>query len=244
MVTEPHEHGFIPGIFNYCDRWCERCAFSSRCRVYAMEMAIAIDGFEGELAARAADLPPDSSEEGSGVDFLADGEEDLAADSEVEQELLRRDAAHLMAEAHPLSESAKALADLAGPLIQAAAAQVEAGGAEGEALRDPLDVLCHYRWFILAKVRRALMGREESSPYDDEGQPLASDADGSAKIAHITCAAALQAACHLGALDAALAPLATAYAQTADRILHLIDQAFPHHRAFRRPGFDDDPEQR
>jgi hypothetical protein len=27
--------GFIVGIFNYCDRWCERCAFTSRCRVFA-----------------------------------------------------------------------------------------------------------------------------------------------------------------------------------------------------------------
>ncbi|HET6989713.1 MAG TPA: hypothetical protein VFJ43_00240, partial [Bacteroidia bacterium] len=21
----------IPGIYNYCDRWCERCTFTSRC---------------------------------------------------------------------------------------------------------------------------------------------------------------------------------------------------------------------
>src|ERR1700754_1565819 len=24
----------IPGIHNYCDRWCERCYFTSRCAVY------------------------------------------------------------------------------------------------------------------------------------------------------------------------------------------------------------------
>jgi hypothetical protein len=27
---------FIPGIYNYCDRWCERCAFTSRCMTYAL----------------------------------------------------------------------------------------------------------------------------------------------------------------------------------------------------------------
>ena len=27
---------FIPGIYNYCDRWCERCAVTSRCLNYAM----------------------------------------------------------------------------------------------------------------------------------------------------------------------------------------------------------------
>jgi hypothetical protein len=30
---------FISGIHNYCDRWCERCPFSSRCMVYAVEQA-------------------------------------------------------------------------------------------------------------------------------------------------------------------------------------------------------------
>ena len=28
---------FIPGIYNYCDRWCERCPLSNRCLNYAME---------------------------------------------------------------------------------------------------------------------------------------------------------------------------------------------------------------
>ncbi|HTV00428.1 MAG TPA: hypothetical protein VMF13_07835, partial [Luteitalea sp.] len=27
--------GYIVGIFNYCDRWCERCPLTSRCRVFA-----------------------------------------------------------------------------------------------------------------------------------------------------------------------------------------------------------------
>jgi hypothetical protein len=28
---------FIDGIYNYCDRWCERCAFTARCRLFADE---------------------------------------------------------------------------------------------------------------------------------------------------------------------------------------------------------------
>jgi hypothetical protein len=27
--------GFIVGIYNYCDRWCERCALTSYCRLFA-----------------------------------------------------------------------------------------------------------------------------------------------------------------------------------------------------------------
>ena len=28
---------FISGIYNYCDRWCERCAFTARCMNFTME---------------------------------------------------------------------------------------------------------------------------------------------------------------------------------------------------------------
>lgn len=27
----------IEGIYNFCDRWCERCALTSRCLLYQME---------------------------------------------------------------------------------------------------------------------------------------------------------------------------------------------------------------
>ena len=26
----------IPGIYNYCDRWCERCSFTDKCSNYAI----------------------------------------------------------------------------------------------------------------------------------------------------------------------------------------------------------------
>src|SRR6266481_3050097 len=28
---------FISGVYNYCDRWCERCPFTSRCAVYEID---------------------------------------------------------------------------------------------------------------------------------------------------------------------------------------------------------------
>jgi len=30
------EKEFIPGIYNYCDRWCERCPQTSHCLNFAM----------------------------------------------------------------------------------------------------------------------------------------------------------------------------------------------------------------
>jgi hypothetical protein len=34
MAQDPK---FISGIYNYCDRWCERCSLSDRCLIHAME---------------------------------------------------------------------------------------------------------------------------------------------------------------------------------------------------------------
>jgi hypothetical protein len=34
---------FIPGIYNYCDRWCERCFFTARCMNFAMTWEYSTD---------------------------------------------------------------------------------------------------------------------------------------------------------------------------------------------------------
>jgi hypothetical protein len=47
-LMEQDESGYIPGIFNYCDRWCERCAFTLRCRTYAMESSMRRRGGMGD----------------------------------------------------------------------------------------------------------------------------------------------------------------------------------------------------
>ena len=31
------EGDFIPGIYNYCDRWCERCLYTTKCMTFASE---------------------------------------------------------------------------------------------------------------------------------------------------------------------------------------------------------------
>ncbi len=31
------ENKFIPSIFSYCDRWCEHCSFTGRCKLFSME---------------------------------------------------------------------------------------------------------------------------------------------------------------------------------------------------------------
>ncbi len=31
------DNNLIPGIYNHCDRWCERCNFTNRCEIYSAE---------------------------------------------------------------------------------------------------------------------------------------------------------------------------------------------------------------
>ena len=43
------QDGFIVGIFNYCDRWCERCPLTGRCRVFAALAEIDFEEGNGPL---------------------------------------------------------------------------------------------------------------------------------------------------------------------------------------------------
>lgn len=35
-IKKTNEPGFIPGIYNYCDRWCEKCQFQLQCVSFVM----------------------------------------------------------------------------------------------------------------------------------------------------------------------------------------------------------------
>ena len=43
LLTLAEDPRHISGIYNYCDRWCERCPFTSRCLLYAMEQKDSAD---------------------------------------------------------------------------------------------------------------------------------------------------------------------------------------------------------
>ena len=37
LIKRAKDPKYIPGIYNYCDRWCERCRFTSRCLNHSIE---------------------------------------------------------------------------------------------------------------------------------------------------------------------------------------------------------------
>jgi hypothetical protein len=53
----------IDFISSYCDRWCERCAYTARCSAYACQVAVAMCGNAAEGLELAIGMPhPDTGE--------------------------------------------------------------------------------------------------------------------------------------------------------------------------------------
>ena len=91
----------ISGIHNYCDRWCERCPFTSRCAVYAMEEAdpdvnpaardINNEAFWKKLAAIFAETHAmiSAMAEERGIDLSAEALEPIRRQKETERDNAR-----------------------------------------------------------------------------------------------------------------------------------------------------------
>src|SRR5258706_7586167 len=166
---------FISGIYNYCDRWCERCPLTARCLVYASEQAddasadpevhdINSAKFWSRLESifqEAHEMIMELAEE-AGMD-----REDFEAEAvTVDREQHREDAKH-----HELSLSARRYAELVQYWF------VEEFAVEGHVhddttgksknteddieVSDAIEVIRWYQFFIAAKVYRALMGRDD-----------------------------------------------------------------------------------
>jgi len=246
---------FIPGIYNYCDRWCERCAFTSRCMNYAMaekefgnpeSRDIQNQEFWDKLD-EAFETTMEMEEEAGEMDFDAD-EEDL------EESIREQEEVHDAAQSQPYSRTARRYIEMVdnwfkshGDLIEdksdrlESLAQADVPGTEpvgnASGIHDCLEVIRWYQPQIWVKLCRAASGTIRAKL---EGLDcILEDADGSAKVAIIGIERSIAAwATLLGRFpdhEDAIFSLGT-----LKRLLRQVEAAFPNARAFRRPGFDTD----
>ncbi|MBP7052671.1 MAG: hypothetical protein KBE65_16800 [Phycisphaerae bacterium] len=236
---------FIPGVYNYCDRWCERCPFTSRCMNYALgeeERSEASRSKDAENEAfwdklqetleAAMEMVEEQAEE---IDFDID-EEDF------EESLREQEEIHEATESQTFCRVARKYIDIVDNWFHANEGLLDrpdvlAGATAHEAvnLHDCLEVIRWYQPQICAKLHRAAGGAIRAEMEDLEC--LQEDADGSAKVALLGIERSIAA---WGTLlrrfpdheDAIFA------VGTLKRLLRQVDAAFPHARAFRRPGFD------
>jgi len=254
----------IPGIYNYCDRWCERCSRTSRCLLFQTEKKRERSGEPSSGTGECDDdfweairesfslarqmLEEFAEEEGIDLDEAMEDEEVRAA---VERSDRRQEAARL----HPCFAAAEKYYGLVNgwfseaedlwnekleELLSSARLELPGRDPEKEAreLSDLAEVIRWYQYFISAKVLRALSGKaEEAAGEWDEDWP--SDADGSAKIALIAIDRSI------GAWNALL----SGFPESQDDILEILvlldrlrrnlEAVMPRARSFIRPGFDE-----
>jgi len=218
------QDGFIVGIFNYCDRWCERCPLTGRCRVFAEEQRLV---FEPGLPSGTSVAPAPRSL-GAAAAFVVNPS-DEAAELQLDEEASRLFREPVLtpdgAELH------RRVSDLGRRL---SAWLVPESRARDAAVIDAAEVLQHFGFFIGPKVYRALTVRADMA---EEGAP--GDAAGSAKAALLAFDRLGEAWLRLaeqGAISLLeAAPVLTELQQFTTE----LDRLFPRARTFVRPGLDE-----
>lgn len=248
----------IIGIHNYCDRWCERCVFTSKCEVYESTSKLSSEQLDSDNAEfwdnlssnfkQTIDLLKKEAEK-RGIDF-SEIENYEPSEEEQQNELRKRDFAkkHSVAvlsrkysrltlaftkEDVDLTEKVRELVKQGHLGIKTS----EEIGTTTADIGDAFEVVQWYMFFIEVKIQRALSGKfdEAEDPVDFD---FPKDSDGSAKIALIAIEKSM----------AAYAKLHTYFPEQEDVILNAlsilqqikrgVELGFPKAYSFVRPGFD------
>ena len=249
------DKNLISGIYNYCDRWCERCPFTSRCINFAMSEEEFSDPETQDIRNEAfwqkfaetlhatLEFVKETAEE-HGIDLDAVDVEEDAEKRKTERELAKSHEVCRLAQAYGtmVDDWIKNARDLfeepedASPADHSPAKPEAAPGEGNDSLQDALEVVRWYQHFIYVKLMRAVRGELEDR--DEMLDEFPKDSDGSAKVALI-------------AIDRSIAAWGEIRNHFPFRsqdivkmLVHLeglrnkVEKAFPNARAFIRPGFD------
>lgn len=252
--------GNIPGIYNYCDRWCERCTFTSKCLSYAMEQEdplkddpeandIQNEKFWNRISENfklTLEMVREDAKK-FGIDL-----DNLPEDPDLDKRIKNR---HEYAHNHPLSkkagrymkkvdkwfkESERLFIMKAGEIQHKMLIELKDENPERdvEQIRDAADIIKWYFMQINVKLMRAFSSRylDEAEGWDMEDRK---DSDGSAKVSLI-------------GIDRSIAAWVTMLGQFPEEEKNILDmlvqleqlkkgieKEFPGARSFKRPGFDD-----
>jgi len=183
------ERDFISGIYNYCDRWCERCAFTSRCFLYATEQAdpdldnpevrdINNEKFWRKLESifrDAAELIAEWAAENNVDPESIDVSEEMA---ERERELEKAEQNELSQAAHRYATNVENW--FREELGSNETVHHDAGKTSEEdyqqfEIEDALEIIRWYQFLITVKLVRALSGASETSEEPDDDDDLSMD---------------------------------------------------------------------
>ena len=227
----------ISGVYNYCDRWCERCPLTSRCLVYASEQEdndmfenhdIRNEAFWKKLGnifqdtrEMIAEWARNAGDDVSGLTGLCVASEDDDVCSKRRRQLVDH---------HPLTKAGKKYANAASDWFREFDQIIEISDL---GVNDAREVIQWYQYQIAVKTIRALSGRNEELETDS-----CKDSDGSAKVALVgidrSIAAWRMMQLSLPEREESIVPLIL----QLDRLRRRLENSFPEARDFMRPGFD------
>ncbi len=219
------ERAFIPGIYNFCDRWCERCQFRHRCRVDA----------DSNRAEEAADrVRAGNRASPNEVDLAWPTEAELAATARLINLSFERRSRH------PISVLGREYLDATRGVSAALRPMLKESG-------DPvsltaLETVERLDMLIAVKVWRAVGSAIDRALFPDQDHDSARrDANGSAKLARLLIAESRGAWLVLAEPGRARADgVPMAMVARLDTLDTAVAREFPDAMAFVRPGFDEE----
>ena len=228
---------YIDFISAYCDRWCERCAFTDRCSSHAVEVALEMcDGnFEEALELAVGAPPPRTPAEAKRREAFA---AEIASIPEPTPHEMRQMEQEQEAQEERIEETSLTTASERALLLSRRWLDDHAEALEPTAappLKEALEVASWDCFFIHVKLHRAQSGADDARR-ERELRRIQTDWNGSAKVALISIVRSIAAwetiAEVTGDADAA-------QVTTELRALQKeAEAAFPNAWKFHRPGFD------
>lgn len=243
------EDQYIPGIFNYCDRWCEHCSLAHRCTLYAQEQKLtdeqkdvnnkAFWEYISQCMNEAMQMLHSMAEE-EGIDLEniePTPPKPLSPNKEALSEMAREYAVSVY---NWLKENRSKLEERRDELI----AQMEMGmdkKTETSRLFDGYETVQWYAGMIGTKTGRAMMGYDDMEEWYVDS-PLQSDANGTAKVALLCIERSMGGWQILYDQMPDQADTIIDYLSELSKIRKQLKQYFPQAEKFIRPGFDEDLE--
>ena len=247
----------IEGIYNYCDRWCERCNFTKRCEIFEQGSKPPGEHIDEKTRAFQERLSKniDKANELLRKAARAAGIDVEAAQARVDDNMRRSLEMQMAIEQHPLIvlsveysmigshwlKTQPGMLDHLESLKTELTLGVETNqGAKREThlIKNGLATIHWYLDFIHGKLSRALLGKLGSAEFNDSIDRDQRDHDGSAKIAILAIDRSIEAWSGIFSILPEEEDHFLKVLSMLEKIKKLAMAEFPLASSFVRPGFD------
>lgn len=248
------EGDYYPGIYNYCDRWCERCRFNSRCLNYSIEQEFnekhpgdeiedTVERIKLIFEEISSMLEKFMEQEGIDIDELPEIDEN--AEKEVEKKVDENYICNLAnAYTENVHEWFSANNDILEKFVIHLRENVESEFAEGDplddilSLHDVIDIIIYYHTFIYVKLRRAVRDKFDDI-FDEEFKEL--DQNISVKLALIGIDRSIDSWRIMNEIISDNTGLNVEnFILQLEMLRETLEKEFPNARSFVRPYFDEE----